>query len=1021
MTIIEPARGSADPPRMLAGMVGRVSSPVFVGRQVELDTAVDALDRAAAGQPVHLLLAGEAGVGKTRFADEVAREAAARGFRVLHGECVNLGGSGLPYGPLVEVLRNLAVGLDPAEIAVLAGPSSADLARLVPSFASTDITLAQSEWAQSRLFEGFLGLFSRLAAQSPTLIVLEDLHWADRGTREAIGFLIRSLHAVPIVLLGTYRSDELHRRHPLLPWLAELDRGGRVERLALARFDRAQLGALMAAILGSAPQERLVGDVFDRSDGNPFFAEELLAASRSGSGSPRLPPTLKEILLAHIATVEEPAATVLGVAAVAGRRVTHELLSQVADLPDERLQDGLRAAIAGNLLVVEADADTERYAFRHALVQEVVYDELLPGERRALHRAIAEALAARPAGPRVTPAGHWAELAHHWAAAREDRRAFEASVQAGEAAIVSFAFDAALQDWERALDLWDRVEDPAGLTGTDRVELLRQAGRAAYLAADYRRAVEHRRAAVAALDVVADPLRAGLLLEELGRALFVLGDSTGSLDAYRQAVAVIPVDPPSAERARAVSGLGQIMMLLSRFDESRALCEEAVAIARTVGAPEAEGHALSTLGLDLAALGDTGGAAMIEAAIEIAGQVCNADDLGRGYVNLAEAYNVGGATSRAAEVTREGLRVADENGIASSYGHYIRAGGIAFDYLLGRWTEARRAFDASLARTPPGSGPETYLLSKSLPLLVGSGAFDGADEALPRALDLIRHVLDAQFTGPIYGAAAERELWRRDPRGALEFVERALGQMYIAEDWNETARLCRMGARALGDLAEAARTTRDVATLDEAAARLAELRERLVRAEAAGTIAGPGAGIATEWLNFEAEASRVTGEPDPAAWRAAADAWDGADRPYLAAIARWREGEAHLAAGERASAMDPLRAAWACARTLGARPLLEAVEALARRARISLEPDATGAHDATPTSEIDRYGLTPREQEVLELLADGRTNRQIAETLFISESTAGVHVSNILGKLGVANRVEAAAIAYRLGVTNSLR
>ena len=1005
---------------MLGDMAGRCSSPIFIGRQTESDVAAAALDRAEAGHVTHLLVAGEAGVGKTRFLDEFAGTARDRGFRVLRGECVNLGGSSLPYGPLVDILRTLAAELDDAEIAELAGPSRADLARLVPAFGSPEaIALDRSEWVQSRLFEGLLGLLERLAVRQPTLIAFEDLHWADQATREAISFLVQTLRDVPIMVLGTYRSDELHRRHPLLPWLAGLERGGRVERLELARFDRTQLAAILTAILGSPPGNDLIDDVFDRSDGNPFFAEELLAAGRPGSSGPRLPPTIKEILLAHISTVDDAASSVLAVAAVAGRRVGHDLLAQVADLPEDRLHDGLRSAVAGNLLVVERDGDADRYAFRHALVQEVVYDELLPGERRNLHRSIAAAIEARRANTHLSEAGHWAELAHHWAAARDDLRAFEASVRAGEAALETYAFDAALHDNERALDLWELVDEPEKIAGIDLVELLRRAGLAAYLAADYRRAVAHRRAAVDAIDVERDPIRAGLLLEELGRALYVLGDPSASLEAYRSAVSAIPADPPSAQRARAVSGLGQIMMLLGRYEESRILCQEAIAIAGAVGAKAQEGHALSTLGIALAELGDPSGVAAIERGIAIAREVRSPDDLGRGYVNLAEAWNASGDTRRASEVTAEGLRAVDEMGIAMSYGYYIRTGGVNFDYLIGDWVAARRALDDALARTPSGSGPETYRLANTLPFVVGSGSFKEADAGIARGLELLQHVTGAQFSGPIHAAAAEREVWRHDPRAALGFVDRGLTALAETADWVETWRVCQVGAWAAGDLAESARAAKDAAGLAQAVEAIGTVRERVERSLEDDRWAGPAKGAEAERANLAAEATRVQGTPDPDVWAAAARAWTDHDRPYFAALARWRQAEACLATGDRPGAGAALRAAHGDATRLGARPLLEAVVALARRARISLE--ATAGPEETPTpAEIDRYGLTPREREVLELLADGRTNRQIAETLFISESTAGVHVSNILGKLGAANRVEAAAMAYRMGATTNV-
>ena len=399
MTIVRSERLA----RILPLMATRVSSPVVVGRDAELRTIESALDRVAGGETVHLLVAGEAGVGKTRLTSEAARLAADRGFRVLRGDCGNVGGSSLPYGPFVEALRNLALDLGPVETAAVAGPAADDLARLVPAFGSLEPEPSQSEWVQSRLFEALFGLFDRLAARSPVLLIVEDLHWADAATRETIAYLVRGLRDVPFLFIGTFRSDELHRQHALLPWLAELDRGGRVERIDVARLTRSQVASLLMSILGTQPEPELVADVFSRSDGNPFFAEELLAANRQGRAGPRLPPTLREILLAHIAAVPETATAVLRVAAVAGRRVEHELLAEVAGLPEDELLDGLRAAVGGHLLVVESGEGVERFAFRHALVQEVVYDELLPGERRSVHRAFAEALEAR------TPVGGAAE------------------------------------------------------------------------------------------------------------------------------------------------------------------------------------------------------------------------------------------------------------------------------------------------------------------------------------------------------------------------------------------------------------------------------------------------------------------------------------------------------------------------------------------------------------------------------------------------------------------------------------
>ena len=306
-------------------------------------------------------------------------------------------------------------------------------------------------------------MLRRLAAVAPVLVLIEDVHWSDPATRETLGFLVRTLRSERVLVAMTLRSDELHRRHPALPWLGELERTGRMQRLSLSRLTKDQTAALLEAIEGVPTDPDLVARIHRRSDGNPFFIEELLLAEAEPSAG-GLPSTLREILLARLASVPEDVHHVLGVVAVAGRRIDHDLLVAIAGAADspDRLEAGLRAAIASQILVVDTPPQgSEGYAFRHALLAEVAYDELLPGERRRLHRECALALEAHPSASAASKAAHRAELAHHWAAARDDERAFAASLAAAEAAGEAFAFETAHAQYERALDLWPDVADPA--------------------------------------------------------------------------------------------------------------------------------------------------------------------------------------------------------------------------------------------------------------------------------------------------------------------------------------------------------------------------------------------------------------------------------------------------------------------------------------------------------------------------------------------------------------------------------
>jgi DNA-binding CsgD family transcriptional regulator/tetratricopeptide (TPR) repeat protein len=1004
---------------IIDGMSGRLVSPIVVGRETELATIADALEVARSGSATTLLLAGEAGVGKSRLAGEAMRIAHERGMQVLRGACINIGSAGVPYGPIVEALRELQRELPAGEMAELVGSSGPDVARLLPSLGDgrdlpepTD----QGQWLQARLLEAVLGLIQRLAARGPVLFVVEDLHWADPGTRETLTYLVRNLRPDAVALLMTYRSDELHRRHPLLPWLAELERTGRVQRIDVSRLQPAVTRELLASILGEEPDGDLARRVAERSDGNPFFIEELAMAERT-SADRGMPPTLRDILLARIAALPEAAQAVVGVAAVAGRRVDHDLLAVVAGQDESTTIAALRDAVGQQVLIADQGADPDGYAFRHALMQEAAYDDLLPGERRRLHRAFAEAVAARDAGSGAADgAAHWAELAYHWSATRDDDRALEASVRAGIAAMDAYAFADALRHFETALDLWSSVDEPEAVAGLDLASLLDLASWIASLDGQTRRGASLREAAIAELDPEADPVRAALWHERLGRQRWLAADTAGALNAYDTAMAMAAA--PSPARARILSGYGQLLMLLDRWDESRELCEEALALARSAGDRQVEGHALCTLGPDYAALGSPEkGIAAIEEAHRIAVEIENLDDVGRSTVNLVNTLLYSGRAERATVVTREGVEEAQRLGIASSYGIYIAHEGVQALNDVGRWSEALELSSEAFARQNLEPHLDRYGLARLVPLLVSMGA----PEARER-LDQLGRLLEGrpsegQFSMPYLMSRTEFELWEGRPADALQTAQRGLAGLDATGLVWSGLRLAVLAARAVAELAEVSRARHEDSSGSVARAGWDALTEALQAAAAAGAFTGwdasADAQIQSALAAIEAEGRRVAGAAAADAWTRAVEIAIVDGKPYPLAYARWRLAEALLTEGKRADATAPLRAAHKTAVELGADPLRRAIEGLAARARISLaEADAQVA--VAPAAPVDPFGLTPREREVLALVSTGRTNRQIADELFISESTAGVHVSNILGKLGVATRTEAAGVAVRL-------
>jgi DNA-binding CsgD family transcriptional regulator len=1001
-------------------MAGATASSRFVGRGAELGRLAASFEYIDGGEPVTMCVGGEAGVGKTRLVSQFAVQVRASGGQVLLGGCLELAEVMLPYAPVLEALRGLDRGLEPAVLDELVGPERPLLARLLPELGqgeeSTPAGLAVGSSAQARLFEAFLALLERLANRSPTVLVVEDLHWADRSTLDLLTFLVRNVRAALLLVL-TYRTDELHRAHPLRPFLAGLDRSGRVQRLNVPRFDRADTAELLAGILGARPDIELVERIHRRSDGNAFFVEELLAAINQGNGR-SLPPSLENVLLSRIQVLPEAAQAMLRVVAAAGGRVEAELVAAVSDLPEADLLAGLRVAVAHQVLV--PDPATETFAFRHALTQEALYAELLPGERSRLHAGFARALTERPelAGPRRGAAP--ARLAYHWAKAHDPARALPAAVEAGLQSVAAYGFADARRQFETALELWDQVRDAESRVGQDHAAVLQLAAESAYLAGDPNRAITLTRAALTEVDTAREPVRAGLLHCRLGGYLHATGGE-GALDHYEAAVRLVPASPPLAERAQVLAAFGEALMGQGSYRESKDLCEEAIAIARQVGALTEEGDARRALGVDVAFLGDLeAGVEQLTEARRIAHVVGKVEDVARAFAVSSGLLEAFGQLEGAASVAMEGAEQAAGQGLGRWHSPFLTATAARALYALGRWDEA----DLLLQRAAEGVAPElaamrAYIHTAWSELDLARGLVDSAVQHLAVARDAYAlTVTQPWIAAPLFAATAELAIVESrfaDARAAVAGGLRLSGGAVVFG-----AQLYALGLRAAADEAELAHARRAGDEVHEArrvgSALAAELRTRMSPEKADGTVSTPPTEAAA--VLCEAELARLRGHDDPELWDAAATAWERLAQPYPTAYARRRMAEALLLHGvARDEVESSLRAAHATANELGAAPLRAEIEALARRGRLNLAAGSAstpGAARRLPSS-LDRLGLTAREQEVLALVAIGRTNREIAETLFISPKTATVHVSNILGKLGVRSRVEAATIAHRLG------
>ncbi|NEA48541.1 AAA family ATPase, partial [Streptomyces sp. SID10815] len=736
---------------MLGPVENRSVSPVFVGRQSELGTLNDALARAAAGEPQALLLGGEAGVGKTRLIEEFAAAATRRAAVVALGGCVEIGADGLPFAPFSTALRALRRAL-PGEFDAAAAGQEEELARLLPELGGEPAAAARGagrhdEEGMARLFELTARLLERVAAGHTVVLVLEDLHWADASTRHLLAFLLRTLRTGRLLVLASYRSDDIHRRHPLRPLLAELDRLRTIHRIELARFTRQEVARQIAGILAAEPDPAQIDQIFERSDGNAFFVEEL--ASCTGTDCPDLSDSLRDLLLVRVETLPETAQRVVRIAAEGGSTVEYRLLAAVARLAEDDLIEALRAAVNASVLTPAPSGDG--YRFRHALVREAVSDDLLPGERSRLDRRYAEALEADPtlvpADQRVT------RLASYWYHAHDPAKALPAVLDASVAARSRHAYSEQLRLLERAMELWDAAPEEvrARLRAADYVEaylacgsdgapvalryldLLAEAAVAGRLCGERERAMKLAKRALRLLDEEHDPLRAAWFWVQ--RSRLVQQRSHG--DGWRElatAQDLVRGLPPSEVHAEVLAHVANWSMVHIPGPEAVSAAERAVEYARMVGAREIEMNARLTLG---GLMVDAGHVEAGLAEMHEVNRSTVADGIsavaGRSYINLPSELEAVGRSREAVPLLEEGLAYTRGHGLLD---HEAWVWGNLAESLssLGRWDEAAEAVARS-ERIGQSAKPGAFHARNRAELALARGDLPEAARQLALALD----------------------------------------------------------------------------------------------------------------------------------------------------------------------------------------------------------------------------------------------------------------------------------------------
>lgn len=958
-------------PRSSAGR--RILCPVLIGRETELGQLDALLRESLTGQGRTALISGEAGVGKTSVIRHFLQRARNQHARVLWGECTEIDAR-RPFGPFMDIAR--------ATNRVAALPIAARDARI-------------GEPHRYQLHAAFTTLFADLAHERPTIVVIEDLHWADEASLELFPHLSRKLRDAPLLLIGTYRSDELHRRHPLRLVLAELNRMRVADDIALRRLSEDEVADFLreAMQLDRSPTPEFRRAIFETCDGNPLFMEEVLRALvergdidyRDGSwrrtkevADIPIPDTLRDAILGRFRTLAEDAQSVLFHGAVIGQRFDFDLLLRVTGLDEAVMTGALRAGVEAQLVVERTeDGRLENYAFRHALTRKSILLELLRPERRRIHAVVGAAIESR-AG--VDAAAHAEELAYHFDEAQDRPRAFRYHSLASHEAYRAFAFARVARHLERAVELASGDEPTVG-------DLQLRLADAANLAATPRQALRAAQEARRWFAQAGDSRGAGLALTRIASYRWFLGETRGARMEAEEAARLLAPLGESQELAAAHARVARLAGLDLDFPTAAAWGRRALDMARDTGALGTQVDALTTLGSADRWLGRTDGVAMLREAIGLASGHDMVEAAMRGFHNLALAlFATGSSAAESRRVHAEMFAYARRHGFQMDVTISDEASDMVAD---GDW-------EAALSRVQEARGESVW--SSQLQLLeafIRAGR-DGPALSLPLLEEPRRRLAEASGSHRISGVSmlGRVSFLADDAKSTLEHLDGVasdIGRGFYTAPQVDEAVACALAAAVAQDNGAALARWIKVALSDDAGVRRLSARARRAFAQAA---------VAAQKGDVSASIPLLT---------ESAELFKQSLMPFGETLARRRRVELLLRrndVGDAEAAKAELAAILPYWRRANAVWYLGQLESWAADRGLTVPAEATAA--AAPVRE-KRSQLTARELEVAALVAMGLSNKQIAEKLVISERTAEGHVERILGKLGFHSRSQIAS------------